>query len=85
MPNTAASDRGDARTDATPSPVLVGVVPDHGSFLGGTEVTLHLREGEDEFAEGNRLRNIIRKYSDHITLPIVMKEEEWDKDRLCEI
>jgi molecular chaperone HtpG len=46
----------------------------------GTEVTLHLREGEDELAEGNRLRGIIRKYSDHITLPIVMKQEEWDKD-----
>ncbi len=46
----------------------------------GTEVTLHLREGEDEFANGNRLRNIIRKYSDHITSPIVMKEEEWDKE-----
>ena len=46
----------------------------------GTEVTLHLREGEDELANGNRLRGIIRKYSDHITLPIVMKEEEWDKD-----
>jgi molecular chaperone HtpG len=46
----------------------------------GTEVTLHLRESEDELANGNRLRNIIRKYSDHITSPIVMKEEEWDKD-----
>ncbi len=46
----------------------------------GTEVTLHLREGEDELANANRLRGIIRKYSDHITLPIVMKEEEWDKD-----
>jgi molecular chaperone HtpG len=46
----------------------------------GTEVTLHLREGEDDLANGNRLRTIIRKYSDHITLPIVMKEEEWDKD-----
>ena len=46
----------------------------------GTEVTLHLREGEDDLAEGNRLRTIIRKYSDHITLPILMKEEEWDKD-----
>ncbi len=49
----------------------------------GTEVTLHLREGEDDLANGNRLRNIIRKYSDHITLPIVMKEEEWDKDNSC--
>lgn len=46
----------------------------------GTEVTLHLREGEDELANGNRLRGIIRKYSDHIMLPILMKEEEWDKD-----
>ena len=46
----------------------------------GTEVTLHLREGEDEFANAERLRSIIRRYSDHITLPIVMKKEEWDKD-----
>ena len=45
----------------------------------GTEVTLHLREGEDDLANANRLRTIIRKYSDHITVPIVMKEEEWDK------
>ena len=45
----------------------------------GTEVTLHLRDGEDELANANRLRTIIRKYSDHITVPIVMKEEEWDK------
>jgi molecular chaperone HtpG len=46
----------------------------------GTTVTLHLREGEGEFADNSRLRNILRKYSDHITLPIVMKEEQWDKD-----
>ena len=46
----------------------------------GTEVTLHLKEGEDELLSGFRLRDIIRKYSDHITLPIVMKQEEWDKD-----
>ncbi len=38
----------------------------------GTEVVLHLREGEDEFLDSFRLRNIIRKYSDHITLPILM-------------
>jgi molecular chaperone HtpG len=47
----------------------------------GTEITLHLREGEDELVSGFRLRSIIRKYSDHITLPIVMKKEEWDKDK----
>jgi molecular chaperone HtpG len=46
----------------------------------GTEVTLHLREGEDELLAAERLRSIIRKYSDHILLPIVMKKEEWDKD-----
>ena len=46
----------------------------------GTEVTLHLREGEDELANAHRLRNIVRKYSDHILIPIVMKQEEWDKD-----
>jgi molecular chaperone HtpG len=47
----------------------------------GTEVTLHLREGEDELLTAYRLRSIIRKYSDHITLPILMKKEEWDKDK----
>ena len=47
----------------------------------GTAVTLHLREGEDELLSGYRLRSIIRKYSDHITLPILMKKEEWDKDK----
>ena len=47
----------------------------------GTEVTLHLREGEDEMLSGMHLRNVIRKYSDHIVLPIAMKKEEWDKDK----
>lgn len=41
----------------------------------GTEVTLYLREGEDEFLDGWRLRNVISKYSDHINLPIVMTKE----------
>ncbi|WP_234086234.1 molecular chaperone HtpG [Azonexus sp. R2A61] len=43
----------------------------------GTDVILHLREGEDDFLSGWKLKSIIRKYSDHITLPIVMKKEEW--------
>ena len=47
----------------------------------GTEVTLHLREGEDELLSGFRLRAILRKYSDHITIPILMRKEEWDKDK----
>jgi len=43
----------------------------------GTDVILHLREGEDEFLNDWKLKSIIRKYSDHITLPIVMKKSEW--------
>jgi molecular chaperone HtpG len=46
----------------------------------GTEVTLHLREGEDELLSGYRLRTIIRKYSDHIMLPIYMKVEAEGKN-----
>ncbi|MDQ3186718.1 MAG: molecular chaperone HtpG [Pseudomonadota bacterium] len=47
----------------------------------GTEVILHLREGEDDLLSGWRLRAIIRKYSDHITLPIVMKKEQWSQEK----
>ncbi len=43
----------------------------------GTEVTLHLREGEEEFLKTWKLKSIIGKYSDHISLPILMKKEEW--------
>ncbi|MCB5184782.1 molecular chaperone HtpG [Methylobacillus gramineus] len=43
----------------------------------GTEIVLHLREGEDEFLSDWKLKSIIRKYSDHITLPIVMKKSDW--------
>lgn len=41
----------------------------------GTRVTLHLREGEDEFLDGWKLRSIVRKFSDHISLPIEMLQE----------
>ncbi|VAW98878.1 Chaperone protein HtpG [hydrothermal vent metagenome] len=41
----------------------------------GTTVILHLKEGESEFLEDYRLRSVISKYSDHITLPIIMKKE----------
>ncbi|MGB7541483.1 MAG: molecular chaperone HtpG [Burkholderiales bacterium] len=47
----------------------------------GTEVILHLREGEDELLSGWKLQAIIHKYSDHIAIPIVMKKAEWDKDK----
>lgn len=44
----------------------------------GTEVVLHLRETEDEFLDGFRLRSIIHKYSDHISIPITMPTEGKD-------
>ena len=43
----------------------------------GTVITLHLREGQEDLLSGSRLRSIIRKYSDHIVQPILMKKEEW--------
>lgn len=49
----------------------------------GTQVILHLREGEGEFLDAFRLRSIIRKYSDHISLPIRM--ETTDKDKQSEL
>ncbi len=57
----------------------------------GTVVQLHLRENEDEFLDGMRLRNIIGKYSDHITLPILMEKQQFgvteddeEKDKAAE-
>ena len=47
----------------------------------GTDVILHLREGEDEFLSNWKLRSIISKYSDHISLPILMQKEEWDQEK----
>ncbi|NMG15661.1 molecular chaperone HtpG [Aromatoleum bremense] len=47
----------------------------------GTEITLHLREGQEDLLSGWKLRGLIRKYSDHIVQPILMKKEEWDKDK----
>jgi molecular chaperone HtpG len=44
----------------------------------GTSVTLHLRADEEEFLTGWKLKSIIGKYSDHISLPILMQKEEWD-------
>lgn len=41
----------------------------------GTRIVLHLKSGEDEFADGWRLRNVIKKYSDHIALPIELPKE----------
>jgi molecular chaperone HtpG len=43
----------------------------------GTDVVLHLREGEEDFAKTWKLKSIISRYSDHISLPILMKKEKW--------
>jgi len=48
--------------------------------LRGTDVILHLREDEAEFLSSWKLKSIISKYSDHISLPILMKKEEWDAE-----
>jgi len=47
----------------------------------GTDIILHLREGEDELLSSWKLKSIIRKYSDHISLPIQMQKEEWDEEK----
>lgn len=47
----------------------------------GTSIILHLREGEDDFLSPYKLKSIIRKYSDHIALPIQMRKEEWDEEK----
>jgi len=46
----------------------------------GTTIVLHLREGEEEFLNGWKLKSVIGKYSDHISLPILMQKEEWDAE-----
>jgi molecular chaperone HtpG len=47
----------------------------------GTEVILHLRAGEEELLSSWKLKSIIRKYSDHISLPIMMQKDEWDAEK----
>lgn len=47
----------------------------------GTDVVLYLRADEDEFLSGWKLREVLRRYSDHISLPVQMLKEEWDKDK----
>jgi len=47
----------------------------------GTDIILHLREGEDELLSGWKLRSILRRYSDHVSLPIQMRKEEWNEEK----
>jgi molecular chaperone HtpG len=46
----------------------------------GTKVVLHLKESEAEFANQHRLKNIIKQYSDHISIPVMMYEQELDDE-----
>lgn len=43
----------------------------------GTSVTLHLREDAEDYLNAWKLKSVIGKYSDHISLPILMEKEEW--------
>lgn len=47
----------------------------------GTSIVLHLRDPEDEFLNGWKIREVLRRYSDHISLPIQMLKEEWDSGK----
>jgi molecular chaperone HtpG len=47
----------------------------------GTDVILHLREGEEEFLSAWKLKSIISKYSDHISLPVLMPKQKWDEEK----
>jgi molecular chaperone HtpG len=51
----------------------------------GTDVTLHLREGEDELLDSWRIQSIVKRYSDHIPVPILMRKQEWDKEKSAHV
>jgi molecular chaperone HtpG len=51
----------------------------------GTDVILHLRSEEDELLNGLTLRTILRRYSDHITIPILMTREQWDSEAKAQV
>ncbi|MFM2119180.1 MAG: molecular chaperone HtpG [Pseudomonadota bacterium] len=47
----------------------------------GTDVILHLREGEDEWLSRWKIKSTISKYSDHLSLPVLMRKETWDAEK----
>ncbi len=51
----------------------------------GTDVILHLRDGEEDFLSAWRLKSIISKYSDHISLPILMRKQTWDEEKKAQV
>lgn len=51
----------------------------------GTDVILHLREGEEEFLSAWKLKSIIGKYSDHLSLPVLMQKSTWDEEKKAQV
>jgi molecular chaperone HtpG len=51
----------------------------------GTDVILHLRDEEDEFLKTWKVKSIVSKYSDHISLPILMRKEKWDEEEKTQV
>ena len=51
----------------------------------GTDITLHMKDDAKDFLDDWRLKSIIRKYSDHIPLPIVMQKTEWDQEKQAQV
>jgi molecular chaperone HtpG len=47
----------------------------------GTTITLHVRDDQTEFLSHWKLKSLVTKYSDHISLPILMQKEEWDAEK----
>ena len=81
------------RADAEPTDAVLWESDGQGEFSvtqvekadRGTSVTLHLRADEDEFLNGWKLREILRRYSDHISLPVQMLKEEWDAEKSAQV
>ena len=50
----------------------------------GTDIILHLRDDALEYLEAHKVKQIVNKYSDHISLPIEMQKEAWQQDEVAE-
>ncbi|MFA5598344.1 MAG: molecular chaperone HtpG, partial [Pusillimonas sp.] len=76
------------RADAEPTEAVLWESDGQGEFSvltvekadRGTSITLHLRADEDDFLSGWKLREVLRRYSDHISLPVQMLKEDWDSE-----
>ncbi len=51
----------------------------------GTDVILHLRDEDADFLSPWRIKSIVSKYSDHISLPILMRKEQWDEEKKAQV